>query len=242
MLIEWWRDQPVRLLLTWARWLTLRHPTIRLTNIYVSLAGGLLTLALFRIAPSFNVTREMGLIQQVNGLLQALGPFFVAALALVSGFPGEALDKPMGGQQPFLYVNGHEYCPTRRELLGYLFAYLAGLSVILYAVGAIVSAAANPHPAHALVWLATSFDGWPASMLKALYCASLLHLMAVTLLGLHFLGNFLSGSTLARSGPSPNGTGTSPVTPISATHASRRAQGAGNKDTTQAGQRKWASH
>jgi len=130
----------------------------------------------------------------VNGLLQILAPFFVAALALVAGFPGDALDQPMGGLPPYLLVAGERYFPTRRELLGYLFAYLAGLSVLTYLGGGTIIAALNPAPNPIALWFAVALNGYLRLCMKAAYGALLIHLFAVTLLGLHFLGNYLASS------------------------------------------------
>jgi hypothetical protein len=154
--------------------------------------------------PSFNVAADSGLVQQANGLLQGLAGFFIAALALVSGFPGDALDRPMGAVQPYFMIGAVRVNPTRRELLGYLFAYLVGITVILYFVGALAVAALHPHPQPFMVWLRTAGEGWAGVILKALYVGALLHMLAVTLLGLNFLGNFLSGSVLSR-GSAPSG-------------------------------------
>ncbi len=159
-IMNYWRDSPIRLLFTWARWLLLQHPSIRFVNITVPLCGFIACLGTGILLPMFNMTKELGLVQQVNGLLRILAPFFVAALALVAGFPGEALDKPMGGLQPSLVVAGERYFPTRRELLGYLFAYLAGLSVLTYLTGGAMIAASNPAPQPPLVWLSTALHGY----------------------------------------------------------------------------------
>jgi hypothetical protein len=187
-----WQNSPVRLLFTWTRWLFLHHPTLRLVNRTMPLCGFVIWVAAGALLPTFNMTKEYGLVQQVNGLLQILAPFFVAALVLVSGFPGEPLDRPMGGFQPYLIVAGDHYLPTRRELLGYLFAYLAGLSVLTYLAGGLIIAASNPSPQPALVWLGAAIHGYVAVCLKASYGALLIHLFGITLLGLHFLGNFLT--------------------------------------------------
>lgn len=213
MTMSRWQDSPVRLLFTWTRWLFLHHPSLRLVNVAMPLCGFVTCIALGTLLPGFNVTKELGLIQQANGLLQILAPFFVAALALVAGFPGEALDRPMGGVQPYLLVAGEAHNPTRRELLGYLFAYLAGLSVLTYLGGGVVVSASNPIAQPALVWLGTCLHGFAGLTLKAAYGAILIHLFATTLLGLHFLGNFLTSSRIARvpKATPPTATGETPA-------------------------------
>ncbi len=197
-----WRDSPARLLFSWARWLSLKHPTIAFVNTRIPAVGLLGGLSFVTLLPGINFTKELGVIQQLNGLLQILAPFFVAALALVAAFPGEALDRRMGGLQPFTIVEGEHYNPTRREILGYLFAYLAGLSVIVYLAGAVIVAICNPSRPMLVVLLTVTLRGWIPFLMKGLYTGVMLHLFATTLLGLHFLGNFLSASQTARA-PSP---------------------------------------
>ena len=215
MIMNYWQNSPTRLLFTWTRWLFLHHPTLRLVNITLPLLGLGACMAVGLILPAFNITKEYGLIQQANGLLQILAPFFVAALALVAGFPGEALDFPMGGISPYLIVAGETYIPSRRELLGYLFAYLAALSVLTYLGGGIVVAASNPSPQYALIWLGTVQHGYIGICLKATYGAILIHLFGITLLGLHFLGNFLTSSRNARESR-PSSTEQPPLGPPAA--------------------------
>ena len=197
-----WRDSPARLLFSWARWLSLKHPTISFVNTRIPGLGFVAGLSFVALLPGTNFTKELGVIQQINGLLQILAPFFVAALALVAAFPGEALDRRMGGLQPTMIVEGEHYHPTRREILGYLFAYLAGLSVVVYLVGGVVVALCNPYPPTFIRLLAVDLHGWISFLMKGLYTGVMLHLFATTLLGLHFLGNFLSASQTART-PGP---------------------------------------
>ena len=221
-MMQRWSDQPFRLLFSWARWLRVKHPTTSLVNLGVPVVSFGLWLAFLWTAPQFNFVGDLGLVVQTNGLLQALAPFFVAALALVAGFPGEALDKPMGGLQPYLLMADDKYYPSRRQLLGYLFAYLAGLSLLTYMVGAFMVAATHPYSLRAIRWFSTGQHGYVASLLKALYGAILIHLFAVTLLGLHFLGNFMSASGLSRASPSPSPNVSPPSNLITESSSRRR--------------------
>lgn len=201
--MSFWRDNPVRLLFTWTRWLHLRHPTIRLVNVTMPLGSFVICFGAAALLPHFNLSKDLGLIQQVNGLLQMLAPFFVAALALIAGFPGDALDKPMGGIRPYLRVVGEEHYPTRRQLLGYLFAYLSALTILTYLSGGLIIAASNPVPQAVLLWLARAAHGYVGLCIKGAYGALLIHVFAVTLLGLHFLGNFMTSSMISRDNPDP---------------------------------------
>lgn len=216
-----WSDNPLRLLCTWARWLSLRHATINLVNLTIPASGFIFLMLLSSWIKDINTVGEFGIIHQVNGLLQILAPSFVAALALVAGFPGEALDKPMGGTPPYIKTDDGDHLPTRRELLGLLFGYLAGLGTLTYLVGGLCMAASNPTPAAAMAGLTSALDGWVGRILAAVYGAVVIHLFAVTLLGLHFLGNFLAGSRLARSSvpPAPSNGGPHPNAPFTSARA-----------------------
>ena len=141
--MTYWRNSSARLVFTWTRWLLLRHPSVQFVNVTLPTCSFIICAMALLLLPTFNVTKEFGLIQQANGLLQILAPFFVAALALIAGFPGDALDRPMGGSQPYLLVLGEKYLPSRREVLGYLFAYLAALSVLTYLGGGVIMAASE---------------------------------------------------------------------------------------------------
>jgi hypothetical protein len=198
-----WNDNPLRLLCTWARWLSLRHATVRLVNVAIPATAIALGLLLSSALADLNMTGEFGLIHQVNGLLQILAPSFVAALALVAGFPGDALDRPMGGNAPYINTEHGQHLPSRREVLGLLFAYLAGLGTLTYLVGGFAMALSNPNPAAIMRAMVGFADGWAARVLAVVYAAVVVHLFAVTLLGLHFLGNFLAGSRLARASVPP---------------------------------------
>jgi hypothetical protein len=217
MIVSYWQNSAARLLFTWTRWLFLHHPSLRLVNFTLPMCGFVACIVAGVLLPGYNFTKEYGLIQQANGLLQILAPFFVAALALVAGFPGEALDRPMGGVRPYLVVAGDKHVPSRRELLGFLFAYLAGLSILTYLGGGMVIAASNPTAQHVLIWLGTLMHGSVGLCLKAAYGAILINLFGTTLLGLHFLGNFLTSSRIERSsGSDPLGPAPPPSSPSSA--------------------------
>jgi hypothetical protein len=186
-------------LFTWARWLTLRHATLTVTNLWLPGVGAGIAFAFLVFGPDINVAHEFGIIQQVNGLLQILAAFFVAALALVAGFPGDALDRPMGGIRPHFAGVDEPIFPTRREVLGYLFAYLSAVSIIMYLCGGFMMSIVNPAQVSWLKSFLEFTDGWGRVVVAACYGGVLLHLFGTTLLGLHYLGNFMSGSRLSRS-------------------------------------------
>ncbi|MFT8491039.1 MAG: hypothetical protein ABF672_10895, partial [Gluconobacter oxydans] len=121
-------------------------------------------------------------------------PFFVAALALIVAFPGNSLDKDMGAEKPTLKICGEIYQPSRREILGYLFSYLSGISIILYLMGgALVSVVSSKNT------FAFFHNYYFCFIVKSIYIGLIFHLLCSTLISLHFLGNFLSSSKLSRS-------------------------------------------
>jgi len=180
-------DRPFGLLTTWTMWLRLRHPALTRINLIASPALGVICAAVLSAMPGgLNFTHEFGVAHQVNGLLQILGPFFIGALAAISSLDRVELDMAMGGQQPTLVENGEQIFPTRREFFGYLFGYLAALSVLLYLLGAL-GMAAGSSSGYLVAFLADMRASWTIHVFRALYFIALVNLMLTTFLGLHFL-------------------------------------------------------
>ncbi|MFT8491019.1 MAG: hypothetical protein ABF672_10790, partial [Gluconobacter oxydans] len=71
---EKWRDSPVGLLFSWARWLKVKHTTNKFSNIIVPIIGFFSGIVFLWIIPSLNFAHEQGVILQCNGLLQILAP------------------------------------------------------------------------------------------------------------------------------------------------------------------------
>ncbi len=125
-----------------------------------------------------------GLVNTVNGLLNTLIGFYIAALAAIAAFPNVSLDSCMKGRAPKItnYRQGTatEETLTRRRFLVILFGYCAFLSILMFGVGVVSvmvapsAAAATWLPAARLIWLTAYF----------LMAASLL---VATLVGLHYL-------------------------------------------------------
>ena len=217
--MTFWQDNPIRLLFTWTRWRRLRHPTIHLVNVTLPLWAFAIFIAAGAFLPHLNLSHDLGLIQQMNGLLQILAPFFVAALTFVAAFPRSTLDEPMGGVRPYRFVAGEEYYPTRRELLGCLFSYLSALCILTYVGGALLITASNSAPQPMLLSRSGALHDYLGLASKSAYGALLIHLLATTLLGLHFLGNFMTSSTIHRDDPDSGGDKSrSPPPPPSTKH------------------------
>lgn len=135
-----------------------------------------------------NILGIGGIVASVNGLLNMLIGFYIAALAAVASFPSKTLDAIMKGRPPkLLQIRGgeeQEETLTRRRFLCTLFGYCAFVSICIYCMGII-----------------TGFL-WPSLLLSKIfvdlqvlikfvwltfYFCSLSSLFTATLLGLHYL-------------------------------------------------------
>lgn len=128
------------------------------------------------------------LVGDVNSLMGILVGFYIAALAAVSSFMNENLDKIMKGRPPKLSVmrkgKGIEETLTRRRFLSVLFGYCASLSILLYIFGVLAL--------HVSLTLPNTLWGVPILKIPdgvawAIYTWGLSSLLVVTLLGLHYL-------------------------------------------------------
>lgn len=142
----------------------------------------LLTFYLIPVPPP--LFTDKGLVNTVNGLLNTLVGFYIAALAAVAAFPSDILDSEMKGHAPTItdYRQGQSFVEklTRRRFLVILFGYSAFLSIMLFSFGAI-SLMLSPSVEH--VFCTTLFKGaW-----LVLYFSMASSLFVVTLLGLHYL-------------------------------------------------------
>lgn len=120
---------------------------------------------------------EHGLLTRINGLLQVLVGFYVAALAAVSTFPNASMD------QDAKNLTFRQSRISRREFLASIFGYLALLGFTLYLSGVFSDVF--------LGWFKT--DSFLAGKIVARGVLSLAYLfmfwqmLAVTFLGIHYL-------------------------------------------------------
>lgn len=130
------------------------------------------------------VFSDKGLVNTVNGLLNTLIGFYIAALAAVAAFPSASPDAEMKGRAPtimnYRQDQAIEEKLTRRRFLVILFGYSAFVSIALFGFG-VVSLMISP-----------SMAGVPGgTVLKALwlltYFSMASSLVVSTLLGLHYL-------------------------------------------------------
>lgn len=151
----------------------------------------LLTIAYYCLANKISLIETNGLLLQVNGLLQVLIGFYIAALAAVSTFSSPSIDEVMAGSPPTLVekFRGQKITVelTRRRFVCYLFGYLALVSFVLFCVGMISILIGKP--LH--LWLLTF---WSSDVILGLktafvggYLFILMNIITTTLLGLYFL-------------------------------------------------------
>lgn len=128
------------------------------------------------------------LINDINTLMGILIGFYIAALAAVSSFTNENLDKIMKGRAPTLTSRRKgadiEEKLTRRRFLAVLFGYCASLSIFLYIFGVIAVHVDFVQPVEP--WLVKAVElaqegAW------IFYMWVLSSLLVVTLLSLHYL-------------------------------------------------------
>lgn len=128
------------------------------------------------------------LINEVNTLMGILIGFYIAALAAVSSFTNENLDKIMKGRAPTLTsrrkgVDIKEKL-TRRRFLAVLFGYCASSSIFLYIFGVIAVHVDYVQPVEP--WLMKSVE-FAQEGAWIFYMWLLSSLLVVTLLSLHYL-------------------------------------------------------
>jgi hypothetical protein len=129
---------------------------------------------------------DNGVIHGVNGLLQALVGFFIAALAAIATFQGTTyrIDERLDGDAALLV--GEPL--TRRQLLSHMFAYLSCGALFLFIVGiAALAIAPTIQPV---------FDEFVVLSLRTIFAivffSALAHLIGTTMIGMVFLGNRLT--------------------------------------------------
>lgn len=139
---------------------------------------------------------ELGIVAKISGLMQDLAGFYIAALAAVATFHGKALDQFIAGDEPVVLkdVHGRSDRITRRRLLSLMFAYLSLMSIVLWSVGTAAEGISTSGAA------LMDYSWWPVAefVLKFAYLFGFAQLIAVTMLGLHYLGD-----RLHRDNPEP---------------------------------------
>ncbi|TDX18502.1 hypothetical protein EDF88_0988 [Buttiauxella sp. BIGb0552] len=173
-------------------YLRIEHEEKRWYDYKIPVIGALIVMLIYYFCPNqIPLVGSSGLLVQVNGLLQVLIGFYIAALAAVSTFTNSTIDEVMAGDPPTLV---EEYRGTklrveltRRRFVCYLFGYLALASFVLFCLG-LVSILIGKTVS---IWLAGSTSVESLLVLKTvfigLYSVILINIITTTLLGLYFL-------------------------------------------------------
>ncbi|EOI5817279.1 hypothetical protein ACMS1A_004212 [Cronobacter dublinensis] len=132
-----------------------------------------------------------GLLLQVNGLLQVLIGFYIAALAAVATFSSQSIDEVMAGDPPTLVekFRGQKIIVelTRRRFVCYLFGYLALVSFMLFCLGMVSILIGKPLHLWLLTFLSAESILWLKTIFVGVYLFILMNIITTTLLGLYFL-------------------------------------------------------
>jgi len=162
--------------LTWFQWI---YPSV----IFLAIVAAFNVPFVYMI--SVDVT---DLVSDLNNLLGVLIGFYIAALAAISSFSSENLDKMMKGRAPILVSHRQgerkEEALTRRRFLATLFGYCAAASIVLFLFGAIRG---RIEPAPIEAWWVESVYLVANHFFWGLYVWLASSLLIVTLLGLHYL-------------------------------------------------------
>jgi len=174
------------------RYLSIKHHEKKRYDLWYPLAGAVgLTAIYVLMEQPFSLLGRNGLVPQINGLLQVLIGFYIAALAAISTFSNASIDETMAGTPPYIYEEFRgksiKVPLVRRRFLCYLFGYLALVSFIVFGCGVLATLFINP-----LIAMLEGFD-----IPYLVYCSKviflvfysfiLFNLITTTLLGLYYL-------------------------------------------------------
>ncbi|MEB7708418.1 hypothetical protein [Citrobacter braakii] len=150
-----------------------------------------LTIAYHFHANKIPLIETNGLLLQVNGLLQVLIGFYIAALAAVSTFSSATIDEVMAGDPPTLLeeFRGKKMTVllTRRRFVCYLFGYLALVSFMLFCLGMVSILVGKPFHLWLLTFWSPDVIIWLKTFFVGGYLFILMNIITTTLLGLYFL-------------------------------------------------------
>lgn len=173
-------------------YLRIKHEEKSWYDYRIPLLASIIITAVYHFhANKISLIETNGLLLQVNGLLQVLIGFYIAALAAVATFSSASIDEVMAGDPPTLVekFRGHKIAVelTRRRFVCYLFGYLALVSFMLFCLGMISILVGKPFH----IWLLTFWSSDTILWLKTLfvggYIFMLMNIITTTLLGLYFL-------------------------------------------------------
>lgn len=173
-------------------YLRIKHDEKLRYDLWYPLFGSILITVVYLLMDKpFSILGKNGLVPQVNGLLQVLIGFYIAALAAISTFSNPTIDETMAGKPPVILEKYRgksiEIPLIRRRFLCYLFGYLALISFIVFGFGVLASLFTN-----SIVSVVSMIHFVYATkifkvLFLFLYSLVLLNMVTTTLLGLYYL-------------------------------------------------------
>jgi len=119
------------------KYLLIDHKQKRMVDIFLPLVFSLsICIAYVSLPVPFAILGEAGLISSLNGFVQIISGFFIAALGAIATFPNKNMDEVTDGIP--LLLKGSSL--TRRQFLSYMFGYLAFVGFFLVLLGILVLA------------------------------------------------------------------------------------------------------
>ncbi len=174
----------IRKLFTPLKYLKIYHKQKFLVDFWAPVIVSVFLVGLLAFLPAdVDILGSQGVLNRVNGLLQILSGFYVAALAAIASFNSENLDSLLGGLG--VKLNGRQL--TRRQFLSYLFGYLAFISYTLVLLGIGIGIFL---PNIELVVTAVKSQNlimWIKYIFLTIYFTILCSMFFTTLLGLYYL-------------------------------------------------------
>lgn len=172
-------------------YLTIKHPAKKVVDLSIPLIMALTVLCILALARNaINVWGDSGLVSMVQGLVQGLPGFYIAALAAVATFGRQtALDALIPEPTPTIetwYGTGKvEIGLTRRRFLCLMFAHLTALSIALSIFTSFGISLAAPVRAT----LVPGFAELLFYVISGVYFFLLFQMLVVTLWGLSYLSD-----------------------------------------------------
>lgn len=163
----------------------------RSVDIYLPMVGCIVTLLLIGVLrPQFNTWGEGGLIAGLQGVVQGLPGFYIAALAAIATFGKQTtLDSVMPKPTPVIPTRFGDGLVaielTRRRFLCLLFSHLTGISIVLSLAGPLLRSSAPVLRLH----LSEMMTRILFYVVGAGYLFLLFQMFFVTLLGLYYLSD-----------------------------------------------------
>jgi len=173
-------------------YLRIKHSEKKWYDFIIPSLGALIAMGVYFFChDQIPLVGSSGLVVQVNGLLQVLIGFYIAALAAVSTFSSASIDEVMAGDPPTIVEDFRgtwiKVELTRRRFVCFLFGYLALMSFILFSVG-LVSILVGKMFSTWVIGLSSIEILWIIkTIFVGIYCLMLINIITTTLLGLYYL-------------------------------------------------------